>query len=166
MSKKLTLEDLEFDIHCVSMFVENIKDKLYNKNKHENLFYMTTSDLEDGLDNLKRESLSTILNKYMIKKELTPPDIYKITGDTHTTISRIVNGTTKNPKKETMLKIAIALRCTEEEYVELMDSAGFTTYKSLTDRIVYVAIMNGEYDPIEIDIFLEAKGEKALFGKE
>lgn len=140
---------------------EKLIDELLSLNEEQDAFslkydnessmlYISIGEIESELAQMKKETLAKLLNEILREKGLGAPDVYNKTGDSASTINRILNGVTTNPSTITVLKIAVALQCNLETTTKLLYAAGRSAIRDV-ELVLKVYIMRGKYDLMEID---------------
>ena len=111
------------------------------------------------LDQTWQQSLfETIDNKSIDEVEL-----YKKSGITKQTFSKIRSDDKYHPDKDTAIRLCIGLELSLEETLDLLGKAGFTLSKSIERDLVFrYFIENKEYDLYVIDCVLEELKMKLL----
>ena len=156
---------VEIRNHMMSI-MENIDDEYANA--HPNRFIPDDEESPDSmfqqvyaLNNAKtkskKESLDEYIKKnkksfqatlfaYIQKSGKTDSDIYNSAGLTKSHFSKLKKEG-YNVQKDTVLRLAVALRLSQDEAEELLESSGFTFDRSKVSDLVYeYYIMNGQYD--------------------
>lgn len=102
--------------------------------------------VKDYLSRNKTSSFSELLFKFIDDSCLTDAEVYKKVDIDRRTFSKIRN-TTYIPKKNTILRLCIALKLTLREAEALLGSAGYTlSSSSEVDLIVKYCLENKIYD--------------------
>ncbi len=127
----------------------------------------TTEELMDWLDeNKKKESFSIYLRQLCHQHET---ELSKLANEVALSKSRIyalANGS-KNPKRDTVIKLAIGIGATVEETDKLLKLAGHKELyaKSEVDAIILYGIQN-HMDMGEIEELIQARGYPLIFTDE
>ena len=113
--------------------------------------------LKNAKTKIKKDSLDEYIKKnkgsfqatlfaYIQMSEMTDPEIYSSAGLTKSHFSKLKKEG-YNVQKDTVLRLAVALKLSQDETEDLLESAGFTFDKSKVSDLVYeYYIMNGQYD--------------------
>ena len=122
---------------------------------------------ERGLDKfikqmLSKQSFSELVVEYMIKKEMTPKEVYTNANLSRQDFSRITSPG-KGVKRPTVFSVAIGLRLNWEDTERLLNSAGYAfRSSSLFDLIIKFCIMNKQYEVETINELLYERGQNTL----
>ncbi len=122
---------------------------------------------ERGLDKfikqmLSKQSFSELVVEYMIKKEMTPKEVYTNANLSRQDFSRITSPG-KGVKRPTVFSVAIGLRLNWEDTERLLNSAGYAfRSSSLFDLIIKFCIMNKQYKVETINELLYERGQNTL----
>ncbi|MDO5136855.1 MAG: macro domain-containing protein [Oscillospiraceae bacterium] len=155
---------IEVENHMMSI-MENIDDE-YAK-AHPNRFvpeeenpdrmFQLVYELTNAKTKGKKESLDEYIenNKgsfqatlfaYIQKSGMTDPEIYNSAELTKSHFSKLKKEG-YNVQKDTVLRLAVALKLSQDETKDLLESAGFTYDRSkVSDLVFEYYIMNGKYD--------------------
>lgn len=99
---------------------------------------------------------------YIDKKELDHVDVYKRAQMDRKYFSKMRNGQSR-PSKNTIIRLAIAMKLDELETEHLLHSAGFALSKSFDpDLIVRFCLQKGYYNLCEIDVLIYEKTSQSL----
>ncbi|MBP1153952.1 MULTISPECIES: hypothetical protein [unclassified Paenibacillus] len=83
---------------------------------------------------------------------------------TNPTWSKLINDKRPNPERETILRIAILLKCNLEQTHELLAKAGYVASDcNNRDQLVLGCIEMGVYDFADIEELIAEEGLKSLF---
>ena len=122
---------------------------------------------ERGLDKfikqmLSKQSFSELVVEYMIKKEMTPKEVYTNANLSRQDFSRITSPG-KGVKRPTVFSVAIGLRLSWEDTERLLNSAGYAfRSSSLFDLIIKFCIVNKRYEVETINELLYERGQNTL----
>jgi DNA-binding phage protein len=115
-----------------------------------------TGFLRRLLSNLD-ESFSTTLLRMIDKRGLKDSDVYKRANMSRQHFSKIRSNPAYQPKKQTVLALAVALELPLDQTRLLLERAGFAlTHADKRDVIVEYFIREGIYDIYEINLALYA----------
>lgn len=122
---------------------------------------------ERGLDKfikqmLSKQSFSELVVEYMIKKEMTPKEVYTNANLSRQDFSRITSPG-KGVKRPTVFSVAIGLRLNWEDTERLLNSAGYAfRSSSLFDLIIKFCTINKQYEVETINELLYERGQNTL----
>ncbi len=102
------------------------------------------------------KSFVDLLYEFMDKKGIDKPSaVYTKAGITKGAFSKIINGKTKNPSRNTAIAIAMVMRLSLPETEALLASAGYVlSDSSVSDIIIRYYIENGKYDIWKLNVQL------------
>lgn len=97
---------------------------------------------------VKSQTLSEYLNRVMIEKKMSAPDIYHRADLDRQTFNRIIQyGSAVRASKRTLMQVAIGIYASEREANDLLGTCGFTFELSATeDQAFLFCIRNGFYN--------------------
>ena len=100
------------------------------------------------------------------ERDLTAPQVYRSAGIDYRHYSKIISDRNYQPKKDTVIALAIAFRLTLGETEELLAKAGYSfSPSSKADCLLRSFIASGEYDRKRIDEVMDALGLPTLPNK-
>ena len=103
------------------------------------------------------DTFSEAVFRWIMKKDLTDPQVYKKANLDRKLFSKIRNNMDYRPSKITAVAVAIGLELTLEETKELIAKAGYAlTHSSKFDIIVEYFIVQGNYNVFEMNEVLFA----------
>ncbi|MBQ3543951.1 MAG: hypothetical protein IJA34_03010 [Lachnospiraceae bacterium] len=120
----------------------------------------TWEELGDILRGLEKITFGDRLSQLCIKYQIKPSKLQLEVAVSKTMFYDVMNGTRK-PSKETVIKIALVMKITEEELNELLKLAGHKELypKKKEDAIIIFGLKNKK-DIVEIDELLKEYGSK------
>jgi hypothetical protein len=107
----------------------------------------------------ERSDFCKTLMWFLREKDMSNAEVYKRANITKQTFSGLMGYAPKQPKRETVLALAVGLRLNEEELNRLMYAAGYASSKSVPmDKIVHKFIKAEHWDVHAINEKLHAAG--------
>lgn len=82
----------------------------------------------------KKDSYSDALNKWLIKKNIPNNELWKKAKIDRRVFSKIYNG--QNPSKNTAILIGLALELNIEDFLDLLNRAGYTLSNAIVEDLV------------------------------
>ena len=120
--------------------------------------------LEDLIDEVE-DTFSESLFRWIVKKDLTNPEVYKKANMDRKLFSKILNNRDYKPSKINAIALAIALELNLDETKDFIGRAGYAlTHSSKFDIIVEWFILQGNYDIFEINMTLFEFGQPSIGG--
>lgn len=120
--------------------------------------------LEDLIDEVE-DTFSESLFRWIVKKDLTNPEVYKKANMDRKLFSKILNNRDYKPSKINAIALAIALELNLDETKDFIGRAGYAlTHSSKFDIIVEWFILHGNYDIFEINMTLFEFGQPSIGG--
>lgn len=121
-------------------------------------------NLDDLIDELE-ETFSESLFRWIVKKDLTNPEVYKKANMDRKLFSKILNNKDYKPSKVNAVALAIALELNLDETKDFIGRAGYAlTHSSRFDIIVEWFILQEKYDIFEINMTLFEFGQPTIGG--
>lgn len=121
------------------------------------------SSLDEALAG-KGEDFASVLMKFMQDRGLKDPDVYGPLLMHRQTFNKLVNGKVKNPKKETVLGIALVINLSYKETEKLLAAAGLAfSDASDSDIIIGYCIKHKIFNLNDVNLQLVKYNQKALF---
>lgn len=128
-------------------------DELYMRVAEPSMCVGSATSLEDLVKN-KEKSFVDLLNEYIIRSELTNPQVYKKAMISKQVFSKAISGQDV-PKKNTILAIAVALELSIGDTEKLLMKAGYSlSDNNITDIVVRYFIERRKYDVMLINEML------------
>ncbi len=101
-------------------------------------------------------TFSEQLFQLMRQKGMSSPEVYKAANIDKSLFSRITSNKNYSPSKETAVSIALALKLTLEEALDLLKRAGYTiSHSDLRDAAIEFCFREKIYNVIEVNILLD-----------
>ena len=114
--------------------------------------------------NKEKKTFQTKLFNYIDEKELTDPEVYNKVGIDRRLFSKIRSNKDYHPSKETVILLGIALKLTEDEIEDLLESASYSLPKNTTfDLIIRFCFKEKIYNLNQINDFLYEHNCKVLY---
>ena len=118
--------------------------------------------LEELVNNLE-ETFSEMVLRLVDEKGYKDSEVYKRANMDRKLFSKIRSNPDYHPKKETVLALAVGLKLSVDETLDLLQRAGYTlSNSSKTDVIVRFFLEKGEHDIFLINEALFCFGEAVL----
>lgn len=93
-------------------------------------------ELDDFIKNNHKPTLTQLLFTYIDQKGVSDPEIYKKAGMDRKHFSKLRSNPNYQPKKNTVIALALALELNSEETDDFLDSAGYSLSQSDTSDLV------------------------------
>lgn len=125
-------------------------------NFENNNFIKKTSSIKDFInDHDKYNDFQTLLFKLIDNRNLKDSDVYNKVHIDRRLFSKIRSDKNYHPSKETIILLAIALELSEDELIELLDSASYSLPKNNNyDLIIRFCFINKIFKLSEINELL------------
>ncbi|MDR0139212.1 hypothetical protein RFW18_15775 [Metabacillus idriensis] len=122
-------------------------------------------DIEDYIDNNRKPVLNQILFNLIDKRGVTDAEVYNKAGLDRKLFSKIRTNPDYKPRKNTIVSLAFALKLNQDEFTNLLESAGYSLSSSDTqDLIIKFFLEKNRYDIDELieafEIFTPKKSKK------
>ncbi|GHT97748.1 hypothetical protein FACS1894142_2940 [Spirochaetia bacterium] len=109
------------------------------------------------------ETFSVLLDRLREERNLSPADLYKAADIDRKLYSKIMGEHDYHPSKNTVIAFGLALKLSDNEMDQLLDSAGFTLSKSvITDLIIAFCLEHMIYEIPDVNALLVAKEQPVL----
>ncbi|MGG4490925.1 hypothetical protein [Metabacillus idriensis] len=147
-------------------FIDELKDYISNTLfSSDSIYYSTESiiidvysseiisqDIKDYIDNNRQPVLNQVLFDLIDKRGFTDAQVYNKAGLDRKLFSKIRTNPTYKPKKNTLVSIAFALKLNQDEFTNLLESAGYSLSRSDTqDLIIMFFLEKKRYDIDELN---------------
>lgn len=120
-------------------------------------------ELDDYIKNNKKPTLQEVLFRFIDKKEMKDPEVYKKAGIDRKLFSKIRSASDYRPGKNTIIALALALELNEEEFDELLESGGYSLSESDTsDLVIKFCLEKKIYDVMQVNECLDYFSMKTL----
>ena len=135
----------------------------YSKSLFENENY-DYEEIDNYIEkNKEKKTFQSKLFGYIDEKELTDPEVYNKVGIDRRLFSKIRSNKDYHPSKETIILLGIALKLTEDEIEDLLESASYSLPKNTTfDLIIRFCFKEKIYNLNQINEFLYEHNCKTL----
>lgn len=115
--------------------------------------------LDEVLTQTSKSTFSETLNALITRLQQDDPLIYQKAHLNESTYNKIKNGKQKNPKKSTVVALAMALELDLHQCQALMERAGYTLHESRPfDKLIMECITTEQYDICRINEMLAKTG--------
>ncbi|GHV81157.1 hypothetical protein AGMMS49944_29480 [Spirochaetia bacterium] len=123
-----------------------------------------TPDVTDFINAEKnKETFSVLLDRLRQERNLSPADLYKAADIDRKLYSKIMGKRDYQPSKNTVISFGLALKLSDTEMDQLLDSAGFTLSRSvITDLIIAFCLENRIYEITAVNALLEEEKQPVL----
>lgn len=172
MIDKKILEEMQEYIHLhlnqLELYTlkssELIEDSLFN-NVPDIVEQMQNIELENFIKTKRKPTLKEVLFAFIDKRELTDPEVYKKAGIDRKHFNKIRSIPNYQPKKNTILSLALALKLNKKETDKLLSSAGYSLSDSDTsDLVIQFCLEKNIYDIQDVNEALDYFSLKPLGG--
>jgi len=107
-------------------------------------------------ENENNERFQKLLFKLIDERNLKDSDVYNKVHLDRRLFSKIRNDTNYHPSKETIILLGLALELSEDEIVELLDSASYSLPKNnVYDLIIRFCFVEKIYDLVDVNDLLD-----------
>jgi hypothetical protein len=119
-------------------------------------------DIESFIDEKRKPTLQQVLFSYIEKSGLRDPDVYNRAGIDRNHFSKI-RSPQYQPKKSTVIALALALELNEDDTDDLLNAAGYSLSSSdISDLIIQFCLEKKIYNIYDVNEALEHFGQKPL----
>jgi hypothetical protein len=109
------------------------------------------------------DTFSVLLNKLREERNLTERDLYKKAWIDKRLSSKIMNTRHYHPSKNTVMAFGLALELEQDEFTQLLESAGYAfSRSSIPDLVVLFCVQDRIYDLHDVNALLLVLEQKAL----
>ncbi|OOE10126.1 hypothetical protein [Fictibacillus arsenicus] len=120
-------------------------------------------ELDDFIRNNRKPTLQEVLFGFIDQKGVSDSEVYKSAGIDRKHFSKIRSKADYRPKKNTVIALGLGLTLNEEEFEQLLDSAGYSLSDSETsDLVIKFCLNKGIYDVIQVNEYLDYFSQKTL----
>ena len=121
-------------------------------------------DIDDYINNNKNESkFQTLLFKYIDERHLKDSDVYNKVHIDRRLFSKIRSDASYHPSKETIILLGLSLELSEEEMINLLESASYSLPKNnYFDLIIRFCFINKIYKITDVNELLDDYNCKCL----
>ena len=142
------------------------KELLFGAMRKAALFecYDECIDIDDYINNNKNESkFQTLLFKYIDERHLKDSDVYNKVHIDRRLFSKIRSDASYHPSKETIILLGLSLELSEEEMINLLESASYSLPKNnYFDLIIRFCFINKIYKITDVNELLDDYNCKCL----
>jgi O-acetyl-ADP-ribose deacetylase (regulator of RNase III) len=162
--------------HDMEVILTVFDDESYAVTEH--LFPGITSYIDEGCagqqlhaqqrPSVMHEPLSfqDLINEQMKEKKLKPAEVYRASNLSKQTFSKLFASKKNHPSRNTVLALAIGLKCSVSEAEVLLASAGYAFIPGdPADRCIKYFLSHDKYNIVEDNIALEMNGLNTLGSK-
>lgn len=115
---------------------------------------MNNIKLKEYLNCKKSKNFNEILFNYIDKSGHKDSEIYKKVDIDRKLFSKIRCNNNYIPKKNTIIKLCLALSLNKEDFNKLLNSAGYSLSENIFDNIISFCLENNIYDLDVINNYL------------
>ena len=134
-------------IKALDCFIEKNLNSSDDYESSDVMYFLPFDDLTDFIEAKKSETFSEYLLRLIQERGLKNPDVYNRAFITRQHFSKIISDPDYSTTKDTVLRLAIALRLSLDETEERLEKAGFSfSHAIMKDIILEYFITNGNFD--------------------
>jgi hypothetical protein len=120
-------------------------------------------ELDAFIKNNQKPTLQEVLFRFIDQKGVSDIEVYKNAGIDRKHFSKIRSKPDYRPKKSTVIALGLGLKLDEEEFEQLLESAGYSLSDSkTTDLVIKFCLDKGIYDVIQVNEYLDYFSQKTL----
>jgi hypothetical protein len=120
-------------------------------------------ELNDFIKNNQKPTLQQVLFRFIDQKGVSDSEVYKNAGIDRKHFSKIRSKADYRPKKSTVIALGLGLKLGEEEFEQLLESAGYSLSDSeTTDLVIKFCLEKKIYDVIQVNEYLDYFSQKTL----
>lgn len=111
-------------------------------------------NIKDYLSHTKIMSFNTLLFSYIDEKNVKDSEIYKSVDIDRKLFSKIRCNNNYIPKRNTIIKLCLALKLKKTDFYKLLNSAGYSLTNNKFDLVISYCLDNNIYDLSTINEYL------------
>ena len=152
--------DIQWKCLCQTVGGEGVKEK------HVEVYFQTGSarpNLPDKEDLMIEETFREMLLRLMNEKDMSAPEVYTKACMDRKLFSKILSSDDYQPRKYTVVRLALALDLSLDETNEFMKNAGFAlSHGKLKDLVIEYCIKNDIRSVNTVNKILEERGHTSI----
>jgi hypothetical protein len=120
-------------------------------------------ELDAFIKNNQKPTLQEVLFHFIDQKGVSDIEVYKNAGIDRKHFSKIRSKPDYRPKKSTVIALGLGLKLDEEEFEQLLESAGYSLSDSETaDLVIKFCLEKKIYDVFQVNEYLDYFSQKTL----
>ncbi|MFD1359916.1 hypothetical protein ACFQ4X_18665 [Fictibacillus halophilus] len=153
----------ELEAYINDHLVIELHECMYSDMKEECILESLHIELDDFIKNNRKPTLQEVLFRFIGQKGVSDSEVYKSAGIDRKHFSKIRSKSDYRPKKSTVIALALGLKLDQEEFEQLLESAGYSLTDSETaDLVIKFCLEKKIYDVIQVNEYLDYFSQKIL----